>query len=128
MRNYEAGIEIEAELLKAYENCEERRDASYENITHEGMVRILHLKNRTNSLFKRRCDAARDVIDMIAKRVGIDPESTYLFLYAPDPEGSSPIIAKMDEYFGRGGDKVKLKKRIGELEAENAVLRSLIQK
>lgn len=128
MRNYELGIEIETELLKAYENCEERRDASYENVTREGMVRILHLKNRTNSLFKRRCDAARDVIDMIAKRVGIDPESTYLFLYAPDPEGSSPIVAKMDEYFDRGGDKVKLKKRIGELETENAVLRSLIQK
>lgn len=100
MRNYESGIEIETELLKAYENCEERRDASYENITREGMVRILHLKNRTNSLFKRRCDAARDVIDMIAKRVGIDPESTYLcdlgkhigprFVFASVPHGNSP--------------------------------------
>ena len=65
---------------------------------------------------------------MIAKHVGIDPKTSGFWLYAPDYNGSSPIIEKMDQYFSRSGDKVKLKKKIDELEAENAVLRSLIRK
>ena len=49
-------------------------------------------------------------------------------LYVSNMDGSSPIIRKMEEYFSRSGEKVKLKKRIDELEKENALLRSLLQK
>ena len=128
MRDYESGIEIEETLLAAYGRSQERKDATYEGISREGLIQILRLKTKNNGLFMKRAEAARDVIDMIAKHIGIDPDNTGYWLYAPDSDGSSPIIEKMDNYFSRSGDKVKLKKRIDELETENAVLRSLLQK
>ncbi|WP_069989397.1 hypothetical protein [Massilioclostridium coli] len=65
---------------------------------------------------------------MIASEIGIDPNNTSYWIYAPDENGTSPILGKIEEWFSRSGEKAKLKRRLQELEQENAILRSLIQK
>jgi len=117
-------------LLERYQSDFEHENGHYDgrNIPPEGYATICRMKDRTNALLDRRWQAAKDVIDLIAKRIGIDPQDTCHFLYAPDYDGSSPLLRKIDEYLTRGGDKVKMKKRIDELENENQILRSLIGK
>lgn len=116
----------EMELLVEYPSEIEQRDMNRYDYLGDNAAILLLMKDRTIDLFNKRYRAAREVIDMIAERIGIDPQNTSFWLYAPDFDDSSPIIAKIDEYFSRSGDKVKLKKRIDELESENAVLRSLL--
>jgi hypothetical protein len=43
-------------------------------------------------------------------------------------DGRHPILEQLREYVSRAGDKAKMKKRMAELESENAVLRSLVGK
>lgn len=121
---------MEEQILSRYTSALEHEDGYYEGkeITPEGWASICRLKDKNNALFDKRWQAAKGVIDIISARVGIDPDDTGYYLYSPDYNGSSPIVAKMDEYFSRSGDKVKLKKRIDELEEENRVLRSLLRK
>ncbi|MDL2280357.1 hypothetical protein LJC10_00690 [Selenomonadales bacterium OttesenSCG-928-I06] len=83
----------------------------------------LRFKDQTTARYDKWWQAATDVIDLIAERVGLNNQDYCLYFLI---NGSSPIVKKIDEYFDRSGDKVKLKKRIDELENENAVLRSLI--
>jgi hypothetical protein len=78
-------------------------------------------------LFFRRAEAAKEVIDLIARKVGIDQDDTSFWLYAPDADGSTPILDRIEEWFSRSGEKAQLKRRLQELEQENALLRSLIQ-
>lgn len=118
----------EMELLAGYPSERELRDPSRYDFLGQSAATICKMKDRTITLFEKRYHAAREVIDIIAKRVDIDPEDTGFWLYAPDLDGSTPIVAKMDDYFSRSGDKVKLKKRISELEEENRILRSLLQR
>ncbi len=128
-KDKEMKIEVtkqELDLLAEYPSEIEQRDPSRYDFLGQSAATICMVKDRTAALFDKRCQAARDVIDLIARRVGIDPENTGFWLYALDADRSSPIVAKMDDYFSRSGDKVKLKKRIDELEQENSVLRSLI--
>lgn len=121
----------EQELLKKYE-CEfETHDYEHyanSGITIDGYAVICAMKDRTNARLNKQVQAAKDVINMIAEYVGINPKNTGYYLYAPDYDDSSPLLEKIDEYFSRSGDKVKMKKRIEELENENSVLRSLIHK
>lgn len=119
----------ELQTLAAFNSEFEKRPDYYNDreISPEGWVQICRLKDKTNGVLDRRLQAARQVIDQIARRVGIDPDNTGYYLYTPDGDGSA-ILSKIDEYFSRGGDKVKLKKRLDELETENAILRSLVQK
>lgn len=126
--NKEKITQQEMELLVEYPSEIEQRDLSRYDYLGQDAAVLLLLKDRSLLLFDKRYRAAREVVDMIAKRIGIDPQNTSFWLYAPDLDGSSPILKKMDDYFSRSGDKVKLKKRIDELETENAILRSLIQK
>ncbi len=127
--NKEKITQQEMELLVEYPSEIELKDKSrYDYLGNDDAAVLLLIKDRTIVLFDKRYRAAREVVDMIAKRIGIDPQNTSFWLYAPDLDGSSPILKKMDDYFSRSGDKVKLKKRIDELETENAILRSLIQK
>ena len=86
------------------------------------------MKDRSNDIFFRRCKAAQEVIDIMAEQVGIDPENTGFWLYAPDIDGTSPIVKRMEDWLSRSGEKAKLKRKLQELEQENALLRSLIQK
>lgn len=120
----------EIELLDRYEGTmNQRKDPyRYDTFSAETLSALCRVKDRSNDMYFRRYQAARNVIDLVAKQVNINPDNTGYWLYAPDCDGSSPIIRKMEEYFSRSGEKVKLKKRIDELEKENALLRSLLQK
>lgn len=120
----------EIKLLDRYEGTmNQRKDPHrYDTFSSDTLADFCRMKDRSNDMYFRRYQAAKDVIDLVAKQVNIDPDNTSFWLYAPDCDGSSPIIHKIEEYFSRSGEKVKLKKRIDELEKENALLRSLLQK
>lgn len=122
--------EEEVGLLDRYESTISRNidPNRYDGFDRETLAEFCRMKDRSNDIYFKRTQAARDVIDMIAKLVGIDPEDTGFWLYAPDADGSSPILNRLEEWISRSGDKAQLKKRVQELEAENALLRSLIRK
>ena len=122
--------EQELELLDKYEGTTvQRKDPyRYDAFSKEILAKFCRMKDRSNDMLFRRYQAARDVIDIIAKKVGIDPEKTCFWLYSPDADGTTPIIKRIDEWFSRSGEKAQLKRRLQELEQENTLLRSLIQK
>lgn len=122
--------EREVELLNKYEGTmsQTKDPYRYDTFSKETLTHFCRMKDRSNDLFYRRAQASREVIDMIAKKVGIDPDNTDFWLYAPDTNGTSPILNTIEEWFSRSGEKAKLKRRVQELEQENAILRSLIQK
>lgn len=120
--------EEEIALLERVEGITGGRKSSeaYMECSKEGLATFCSLQSRSNDLFFRRAEAAREVIDIIARKVGIDPDDTSYALYTLDLDGSSPIVRKIDELFSRKGEKATLKKRVDELEKENSILRSLI--
>lgn len=121
--------EEEAALLDRYEGVmAQRKDPyRYDTFPAETLATFCRLKDRSNDIFVRRYQAAREVIDLIAAKVGIDPDDTDLWLYSPDTGGSSPILLRIEEWFSRSGEKAQLKRRVQELTGENELLRSLIQ-
>ena len=124
---------ISAEEIALLEQQEGRTGGSkspeeYMNCTKEGLARLCSLKDALNDLFIRRCNAAREVIDIVAKWVDIDPQNSGFWLYAPAEDGTTPITDRLRDWLSRSGEKTKLKRRLQELENENAILRSLIQK
>lgn len=100
----------------------------YDTFDRDTLIAFCMMKDKSNELYFRRYQAARDVIDLIAKTVDIDPNNTSFWLYSPETDGSSPIVNKIKNYISSRGEKAKLKKRVDELESENSLLRSLIQK
>jgi hypothetical protein len=122
--------EEEIELLDRYEGTmsQSKDPHRYDTFSAETLAEFCRMKDRSNDLFFRRAEAAKAVIDLIARKVGIDPDDTGFWLYAPDVDGSSPILNRIEEWFSRSGEKAQLKRRLQELEQENALLRSLIQK
>lgn len=122
--------EREIELLECYEGTiSQKKDPHrYDTFSKETLVDLCRMKDRSNDLFFRRYQAAKEVIDLIAKQVGIDPETTSFWLYSPEADGTTPIVKRMEEWFSRSGEKAQLKRRLKELEQENALLRSLIHK
>lgn len=121
--------EQELELLKQYEGIMAQKNDKYryDSFEKDTLVRFCLMKDRSNDLYFRRYQAARDVIDMVAKEVGIDPENTSLWLYAPDADGGTPILNRIKEWVSRSGEKAQLKKKLHDLEQENAFLRTLIR-
>lgn len=122
--------EREIDLLDRYEGTmAQRKDPHrYDGFSKETLAALCRMKDRSNDLFYRRYQAAQEVIDFVAEKVGINPKDSGFWLYAPDCDGSSPIARAIEEWVSRSGDKAKLKKRLQELEQENAVLRSLLRK
>lgn len=120
----------EVELLNKYEGTisQTKDPYRYDTFSKETLADFCRMKDRSNDIFFRRCKAAQEVIDIIAEQVGIDPENTGFWLYAPDIDGTSPIVKRMEDWLSRSGEKAKLKRKLQELEQENALLRSLIQK
>jgi hypothetical protein len=116
--------EIEGEFVSDFDHPEDYYDTL--EISPDQWRGLCKLKDKTLALFDRRWHSAMEVIDLIARRIGIDPETSGLYLYGLI-DGESPLAGKIDEYFDRSGDKVKLKRAIDDLERENAVLRSLIK-
>lgn len=122
--------EEEIALLERMEGRtgESKSPEEYMKCSKEGLAQLCCLKDKSNDLFMRRCEAAKEVIDIIARAVGINPEDSGFWLYAPYEDGTTPITDRIESWFSRSGEKAKLKRRIQELEQENAILRSLIQK
>ncbi len=122
--------EEEIELLDRYEGitAQTKDPYRYDTFPAETLAQFCRMKDKSNDLFFRRAEAAKEVIDLIARKVGIDPDDTSFWLYAPDADGSTPILDRIEEWFSRSGEKAQLKRRLQELEQENALLRSLIQK
>ena len=87
---------------------------------------VCKLKDRTIAIFDARWQAVKEVIDLIAEELNIANKG--YFLYGPGYDDTHPILTEIQEYVSRAGDKAQLKKRIAELENENAVLRSLVGK
>lgn len=100
----------------------------YDELPREDLLTLLRVKDSSISLFQRYSRERAEVIDLLARKVGLDPDTCGLDLYClAVHDGNSPIAEKMDAWFDRSGEKPKLKRRIDELERENAYLRSLIQ-
>lgn len=131
MSNYIYTIdENEAEVLDRYEGtlAQKKDPHRYDTLPKEDLTMLCRIKDKSNDLFVRRYEAARAVIDIISRQVGIDPDTSGLSLYYPDFDGSSVIARRIEEWVSRSGDKAVLKKRVQELEQENLTLRSLILK
>lgn len=121
--------ELERRLARYPGTCNAWKDpARYDGFPAETLAQFCHMKDRTNSLFTRRLEAAQAVIDLLARKVGIEPDNCGLLLYFLYEDEGSPIAAKMDEYLNKSIQITALKTRIDELEQENRILRSLLQK
>lgn len=122
--------ENEAEVLDRYEGtlAQKKDPHRYDTLPKEDLAMLCRIKDKSNDLFVRRYEAARAVIDIILRQVGIDPDTTGGSLYYPNLDGSSDIAQRIEEWVSRSGDKAVLKKRVQELEQENLILRSLLQK
>lgn len=120
--------EKEIALIEKYEGTTHdlNDDSRYDSFNAETLAMFCRMKDKNNDMFIRRTSAAVAVIDLIARKVGIDPETTSYWLYAPDSDGTTPILDRIEEWFSRSGEKAQLKRRLQELEQENTTLRSLI--
>lgn len=109
------------------EECEveevSENEKKYEEHTAEFLASLCRLKDRSFKIVRGGLEKAREVIDVIAKKVDLEDKGLWLYGLI---DGKSRIADKMDEYFSRSGDKVKMKKRLDELENENNILRSLL--
>lgn len=131
MSNYIYTIdENEAEVLARYDGtlAQKKDPHRYDTLPKDDLALLCRIKDKSNDLFVRRYEAARAVIDIISRQVGIDPDTTGGSLYYPNLDGSSDIAQRIEEWVSRSGDKAVLKKRVQELEQENLILRSLLQK
>lgn len=122
--------DAEIALLNKYEGTmsQTKDPHRYNTFDKETLAAFCKMKDRSNDMFFKRYQAAQEVIDIIAKQVGINPDNTSYWLYAPDCNGSSPILGRIEDWISRSGEKAQLKRRVQELEQENAILRTLIQK
>lgn len=100
----------------------------YMRFDTKSLAMFCRMKDASNDLFVRRYEAAREVIDIIARAVGIDPDNSGFWLYSAHDGGTTPITDRIESWISHSGEKAKLKRRIQEVEQENAVLRSLLTK
>lgn len=103
------------------------REKTYTGDEYADMCRF---KDKSLALYDRRWKSAKAVIDLVAQAIGEDPETTGLFLYGAlqiKGEFTSPLVEKMEHWFDKSGDKVKLKRRIAELEAQLTALQAAIR-
>lgn len=122
--------EHEIELLNRYEGTmsQTKDPYRYDAFDKETLADFCRMKDRSNDMYFRRFQAAKEVIDLIAEEVDINPNNMGFWLYSPTADGGSPITNRIKEWISRSGEKAQLKKRLQELEKENNILRSLIQK
>lgn len=91
---------------------------------------MCRFKDKSTALFDKRWKSAKAVIDLIASEIGIDPENSVSCLYIlsqKNGEFESTLVNKIREWFDKSGEKVKLKKRISELEAQVNLLQSMLR-
>lgn len=109
-----------------YKEPLEREEEDYSQLSAEALARLCGMKDRTLKQYARRLVNARDVIDLVTEFLQIKDKG--LCLYEVYEDGTAVVLEELRKYIEKGGDKVKMKKRISELENENAILRSLIGK
>lgn len=99
--------------------------------TGDEYANMCSFKDKSTALYDKRWKSAKAVIDLVALEIGIDPNKTDLYLYAlvqrRKGEFESPLIECMRSWFDKSGDKVKLKKRISELEKQIDLLKSMLK-
>ena len=124
----ESGIKIpHSDFDRPADYYDKLRDKTY---TGDEYVSMCAFKDKSTALYDKRWKSAKAVIDLIASEIDIDPEKCGLNLYALYQrcgEFESPLVNKIREWFDKSGEKVKLKKRISELETQVAVLRSALR-
>lgn len=122
--------EINDKLNEAYLKSEHEKDGGYYKRLAESepkqVIEVLLIKDKLIALYETRLCYAQEVIDLVAEELDLNDKG--LYLYALKVDDRHPILEKLKEYLSRGGNKVKLKKRVDELENENAVLRSIAGK
>ncbi len=132
MKEHERYIinEEEIALLEQIEGLSDIKKSpdDYIKCSKEGLAVICCIKNKTNDMFMRRYKAARAVIDIITRQIGINPDNCGSWLYAPNLDGTTTLSERLENWLSHSGEKTQLKRRIQELESENAVLRSLISR
>jgi 3-oxoacyl-ACP reductase-like protein len=116
---------FETEITSDFDRPKEHYDSCVKELSGEQWRDLCVFKDKNTALFDKRWQSAKAVIDIVACRIGIPPLETGHFLYSLI-HGRSPLADKLDDYFDHSGDKAKLKKRIGELEAEVKALGSII--
>lgn len=104
-----------------------RNPDAYSNFDKESLTMFCRMKDRTTATFQMRLDNARQVIDHVARAVGINPEDTSYYLYSLDADGSSPITRALEGWISYRGDKAQLKRRVQELEQENQLLKKMMK-
>lgn len=93
MSNYIYTIdENEAEVLARYEGtlAQEKDPHRYDTLPKDVLALLCRIKDKSNDLFVRRYEAARAVIDIISRQVGIDPDTT----------GGVAILSQIRRLFG----------------------------
>jgi hypothetical protein len=114
----------------------ERKADYYDNMrqktyTGDEYANMCMFKDKSTALYDKRWKSAKAVIDLIASEIGIDQEKSGLYLYAlqqKNGEFESPLVNKIREWFDKSGEKVKLKKRISELEEQVKMLQSMLRR
>lgn len=109
-----------------YKELLERNEKDYSMFGADTLANFCIMKDRTLKQYARRIVNARDVIDLVAEFLQIKDKG--LCLYEVYEDGTAVVLEELRKYIEKGGDKVKMKKRISELENENAVLKSLFTK
>lgn len=97
----------------------------------EEYISMCRFKDKGTALFDKRWKSSQAVINMIAEELEIDVENCGLWLYALNQNKGkfeSPLVEKIKDWFDKSGDKVKLKKRIAELEKQIEVLKATFAK
>ena len=97
----------------------------YMRLDKENLSASLVLKDQLNSKLKEQVAEREAVIDAIAEYLGLQDKG---LVFYNGLSGKNRLLDEIKDYLSKRGDKVKLKKRIAELENENSVLRTLIQK
>ena len=100
------------------------------NYTGDQYADMCVFKDKGTALFDKRWKSAKAVIDLIALEIDINPDECGEYIYAlmqDKGEFRSPLVDKMRMWFDKSGDKVKLKRRIAELESQLNALRSAIK-
>ena len=120
--------------IRGYHSEFTRPDSYYDGMKETELTsfaQMARFKDRSIALFDRRWQAACEVIDIIATKIGIDINEYGRCIYGVYWDhktgiATSPLGDRIDEWFSKSGDKVKLKKRISELEKENELLRRML--
>ena len=97
--------------------------------TGDEFATVCRFKDQNVALYDRRWQSAKAVIDLVAKEVGINPEKCGICLYGlvqDREEFSSPLVDEMRTWFDKSGDKIKMKRRIAELENQLSALRAAL--